>query len=41
VLDRAAEHRTFVRGVYLKPRGSNADKAMTKQAARMFGVPED
>lgn len=41
VLDKAAEHRTFVRGVYLKPRGSNADKAMTKQAARMFGVPED
>ncbi len=40
VLDRAAEHRTFGRGVYLKPKGSKQDKALTKQAARNFGVDE-
>ena len=40
VLDRAAQHRTFGRGVYLKPKGSQKDKELTKQAARNFGVDE-
>lgn len=40
VLDRAAEHRQFVRSVYFKPRGSEQDRALTKQAAKAFGVDE-
>lgn len=40
VLDRAAQHRTFGRGVYLKPKGSQKDKELTKQAARNFGIDE-
>jgi hypothetical protein len=40
VLDRAAEHRQSVRSVYFKPRGSEQDMALTKQAAKAFGVDE-
>lgn len=40
LLDRIKQHRSFGRGVYYKPKGSDEDIAMTKQAARNFGIPE-
>ena len=40
VLDRAKQHRTFIRGVYLPPEGSTEYRQLTKYAMQEFNVPE-
>lgn len=41
VLDRAKQHRTFVRGVYIPPKHAPEYKGLTRQAAMEFNIPED